>query len=367
MMRAALAIALFAGCHAPFPSPDPLPDGAVIAPSPPLAIVADRVSDRIELYRLAPSLERAAEWSVYTNPDYVPNEPFDLAVSPSRDSIYVVMGHSVGPGEGTLLKLRLSDGARLGEVMVGEQPSMLALSSDGSRAYVGLFRNLAHPSGPWTDRGGLAVVDTTSMRLIATVEVCAAPMGVVLDEANARAWVACLGDDELALVDLSGAPKLDRFVLLTDGNVPASQPAYLILDRTHAFVTAQGSGELWVLDRMSAQVVKRLPFGSDSFPQRLALSADGQLVFVNVDYANRIAAISTSALEELASVPLPGVNPQGIALSHDGSFALVTDESDLKTPGRLVRVTLENLLAGGAHFSGSAPSEIFPQALLLIE
>lgn len=366
MRGAALLLIAVAGCHAA-PVILGCPEGSGEVPSPPMAIVADNVSDRLELYTAGATVERVGCWSVHTNAAYQPNEPFDLKVSPARDTLYVVMGHSIGADSGTLLQLRLSDGARLGEVVVGTQPSTMALSSDGKRAYVALFRNLAAPSGPWTEAGAVAVVDTAAMQVVATVEVCAAPMGVALDEARGRLWVACLGDARLALVDVSGAPKLDRYVALSDGNGAGSQPAYVVLDGAHAFVTAQGSGELWIFDQASAGVVKRLPFGSEALPQRLALAADGKLVLVSVDYGHRLAAVSTSALEELASVTLPEVDPQGIALSRDGSYALVTDENDLKLPGRLVRVALGGLLAGGAHFSGSAPAEVYPQSVLLVE
>lgn len=355
-------------------SPDP---GAVAVPplpvdagltgdaSPrPLAILADRVTDRIELYSITPDLEAVAAISVDENPGFI-DEPFDLALSPARDVLYVVLGHAAGYQMGTLAKIRIADGARLGEVVLGEEPSMLALSSDGKRAYVSLFRNLAHPMGPWRDPGALVEVDTDKMQVIGQVEVCAAALGVALDEARSRAWVACAGaadENALAIVDVSSAPRLDRLLPVA----PAAGAAYLVLDERHAFLTAQSSGELFVFDRETLARAGHVSFGSDAFPQRMALMPDAKNLLVAVDGGQLIAEVSTEALIVVDRVATPGAHPQGIAVVPDGRYALFTDENDLVHPGRLVRVDLTGLGSGGAHVDAAAPALVFPQAIVIV-
>jgi DNA-binding beta-propeller fold protein YncE len=328
----------------------------------PLAIVGDRASDRLELYDAA-ALAPAGCLSVDENPTFI-DEPFDLALAPDGQTLYVVLGHADGYLRGTLLKLRLSDGARLGEVSLGEEPAMIALSSDGARAYVSLFRNLAHPSGPWSDPGALVVVDTATMQVVGSVDVCAAGLGVGLDEPRQRAWVACAGDGQLALVDVSGAPRLDRTLPLDDGaGGHAEQPAYLLLDGTRAWVSAQGSGDLWILDQGSAAFVKRIAFGSSAFPQRLAWLPDGTALLIALDGASQLGLVATQGLFIMDRVALDGVHPQGLAVARDGSYLLITDENDLVHPGRVARFER----GAAPRISAFAPTAVFPQAVLLIE
>jgi DNA-binding beta-propeller fold protein YncE len=357
-------LALFAlGCSTA-PPPVKLPacaDGGLEAR--PLALLGDRVSDRLEAYA-ADTLAPDGCVSVDFHPEYI-DEPFDLALSPDQKTLYVVMGHANGYSRGTLLKLRLSDGAKLAELTLGEEPSMIALSKDGSRAYVSLFRNLAHPRGPWTDPGALVVVDTGEMRLLSTTELCAAALGVALDEPRGRVWVACLGDDQVAAVDVGGTPRVFTMGPLLDGTTRGKGPAYVATDGARVYVTAQTSSDLWMLDPASGDVTARVAFESGAFPQRLA-RLPGDLLLVALDGAETLAAISTSGAFVADRVMLPGVHPQGIAVSPDGLTALVTDENDLMNPGRLARVRLDGLGMGGARLDGTAPAAVFPQAVIWI-
>jgi DNA-binding beta-propeller fold protein YncE len=368
------AIALLvaaAGCRGADPvvmvPPLPLDAGLVgDAGVRPIAVVGDRVSDRLELYSIDP-LSRVAALSVDDNPGWI-DEPFDLARSPDGASIYVVLGHGVAWTTGKLVRIRLADGVRTGEVALGEEPSMIALAADGKRAYVSLFKNLAHPQGPWSDAGALVAVDTEAMRVTGQVDVCAAALGVALDEAAGRVYAACAGAGAIAVVDVSGAaPRLASTLPLDDGSgSPGAQAAYLALDGANLYATAQGSGDLWIFDRATLALRRRIAFGSDAFPQRMALTADGSLLLVAIDASQRLAAVSTSALVVADTLALAGVHPQGLALSPDGRFALVTDENDLKNPGRLARVALAGLGAGGARLDATAPATVFPQAVIVV-
>ena len=149
------------------------------------------------------------------------------------------------------------------------------------------------------------------------------------------------------------------------GNL-GSQPAYLYLDGTHAFVTAQNSGDVWIFDQDTAAYVKRIGFGDSAFPQRMAGVPGYPLLLVAVDYLEQLVAIDTNALAVADTVPLTGVRAQGIAVTADAHYALVTDERNLKDQGRLVRVDLTGLGAGGAHLDGSAEAAVFPQAVIVL-
>lgn len=368
-----LGLGLTAGCGAKGYTPPPLPlDAGLVGETAarPLAVVADRGADRLEFYAIWPNpLGQVASLSLDDHPGFV-DEPFDLAVAPDGASLYVVLGHGDRWERGKLVRIRLADGVRTGEVSLGEEPSMVALSADGRRAYVTLFRNLAHPQGPWSDPGALVVVDTEAMIVQGQAELCAAPLGVALDEARGRVWVACAGSDELALVDVSApaAPRLDRLVALDDGRPGAGQqPAYVALSEHNAYVSAQGSGEVWTFDRESAVMKRRLALGSESFPQRLlVLYGDRALVALG-------GAQSVAVFEDRAglwgTISLPGRRPQGLARAD---FLVTTDEGDLSHPGRLVESHLCSLDIGPIgelctlDVSGEAPTSVFPQAVVVV-
>jgi hypothetical protein len=362
-----LAILVFAACSEPqrLPTPgcDPGTPGLGDATSRPLAVVGDRVSDRLELYSVDP-LTPAGCVGMDENAGFI-DEPFDLAAH--GDALYVVLGHAHGYDQGTLVKLHLPDGARLGEVTLGEEPSMIALSADGKRAWISLFRNLQNLAGPWVHPGAVVEVNTDSMTVTATSpDLCNAGLGIALDEARHKLWVACPGSDQLALVDVSGPPVLDHYIELDDNGMKGVQPAYVLLDGKHAFVTAQASDDLWIFDQESTALTKRLAFESGTFPQRMAAVPNSRAILVALDYSSALAAIDTEGLVVADRVPLIGVRAQGVAVTADSHWALVTDERDLMRPGHLARVDLTGLGVGGAHLDGTALAAVFPQAVIVL-
>lgn len=356
---------LLAGCPGTMEAPLSVDAGLVGDGAPrPLAIVAERASDRLEMFAVAPSLAAAAALSVDENPGAI-DEPLGMALAPDGESVYLVLGHTADYAVGKLQRIRLRDGARLGEVALGEEPSMIAIDAGGARGYVSLFRNLARPEGPWTAAGGLVVVDLAAMKVVGQVDVCAAALGLALDEARGRVWVACLGAegaDAVAIVDVTGpAPRVDRLLPLA----PNAGAAYVLLDGKSAFVTTQVSGELWIFDQASYARRAALPLGSGSFPQQMARTPDGAFVLVAVDGGQEIAAVATDGLLVVDRVPLRGYHPQGIAVTPDGRYALFTDEGDLKAPGRLGRIDLRGLGAGGARLEATVGTRVFPSAIVI--
>jgi hypothetical protein len=354
------ALLVMVACSAspppPTPGCDPGAPGLAQATSRPLAVVGDRVSDRLDLYTIDP-LMPAGCVGVDENHDFI-DEPFDLATS--GDALYVVLGHADSYSNGTLLKLHLPDGAKQAEIELGEEPSMIALTAGGTKAYVSLFRNLANLRGPWTQPGAVVEVDVANMKLLRTSpDLCNAALGIALDEARGKLWVACPGSDQLAIVDLASFT-VDR--MLDAG----SQPAYVVLDGQHAFVSAQNSGELWIFDQATAALAQRLAFDSGSFPQRLALVPNSRALLVALDYSSSLAAIDTQSLVVADRIPLGLLRPQGIAVTGDSRWALVTDEHDLMRPGQLLAVDLTGLGAGGGRLADEAPAAVFPQAVIIL-
>ena len=112
----------------------------------------------------------------------------------------------------SLSLLDLATGERLGQVRVDPNPGDIVLSQDGSRLVVSHFdlqRAIANPSNIEAARATLAVIDPEAVLLSGSaipkrLPICIAPHGVALSKPDgARAFVACYGEDALAVADLN--------------------------------------------------------------------------------------------------------------------------------------------------------------------
>ena len=102
------------------------------------------------------------------------SQPYGIAASPTGDAVYVVL-----EAPGRLLQLDPASGAVLASLDVGPSPRHVALSSDGSRAYVSRFITRPLPgedtAAVGTSSGGeplggeVVVVNTGSMSAVRTI------------------------------------------------------------------------------------------------------------------------------------------------------------------------------------------------------
>lgn len=137
---------------------------------------------------------------------------------------------------GVVQKLRLSDLRVVGEARVEPNPGDIVLSEDGRRLVITHFdltRATATGLEPEARRATLAVLDPETLTLTGSPEpvkipVCAAPHGLALSRpAGDQAFVACYGDDAVAVVDLRAPTKAPVRVPLGPAAQSApSAPAY---------------------------------------------------------------------------------------------------------------------------------------------
>jgi len=150
--------------------------------------------------------------------------PHHVVVSKASNAVYIGLSYptqDTGQGphaahgssvkSGYAQKLALSDLSILGQTRVGNNPGEIVVSADGKRvltSHFDLLRAVSNPSDIDAARATIAVIDTETMALVnspapKTITTCVAPHGMVLSEPDGKtAYVACYGEDSLAVVDV---------------------------------------------------------------------------------------------------------------------------------------------------------------------
>ena len=188
-------------------------------------------------------------------------------------------------------------------VAVGDEPARLALSPDGSRAYVTNFRS-----------GTLSVVDTATAEVVATVDVGAEPLGVVVSADGGRAYVAGSQADQLLLVDTVAARVIGSVGVY---DVPGG--VALSADGTRAYVANRYSGSVSVIDTIAQRHLGFVPVGER--PLEVGGPPDGGVVYVTKDEETTLAVIDT-ATESVTGIDL-GAGQAAMAFAPDGRRAYV--------------------------------------------
>ncbi len=297
-----------------YDAPDASPWRTVRAPVVPhlaggVAIVSELGSDSVSVLDLAGG-RTLATVPVGLTP-LAANGPHDLAVDAHARVFYTPLtfpppvlvpgphaahGSSVTPG---VLEKRSFDGfTLLGQVQVDANPGDVVASDDGSRVYVSHFdlaRAIAHPGDRPSQLSRVYVIDAATMRVLAAVPVCVAGHEMELSDDGRTVYLACYGDDALAVIDVSVVPPVP--VLVPIGSAVASaSPVYgpyataLSPDGSTVWVVAQppdsrgtGSGFVFAFDtatrRFDLTRTLTLHLGRPFFPD---FSDDGGTMFLPV-------------------------------------------------------------------------------------
>jgi len=204
-----------------------------------LGYVANRRADSVSVLDLD-AMTELGEVPVGRDPVDV-DGPRHAVADPAAGALYLVLSyplvadspHAVenngGPRDGYLLELALDDLRPLGSVRVAPSPTELVLSDD--RRLLAVTHQdtvLALKNTPDIDarRASLALVQPTSdmsdgAATLSLVPTCVAPAAVALSGDGTRAYVACTGEDTLAVVDTVGKAVTAR---IPAGALPANKP-----------------------------------------------------------------------------------------------------------------------------------------------
>lgn len=183
------------------------------------AYVSDNGSDTVSVLDL-PRHERVAQVPVGRDPVGI-DGPHHLAVDPTG-IVYVALqypaaaslpgphaAHASSRRNGWVLKLAADDLHVLGQVQVDPNPGEIVLSPDGSKLVVTHFdleAALKVSATPEEQKSSIVVIDTSSFgspgAVPRRIRTCRATHGASIARDGRTAYVACYGDDTLAVVDL---------------------------------------------------------------------------------------------------------------------------------------------------------------------
>ncbi|MBI1818454.1 MAG: YncE family protein [Deltaproteobacteria bacterium] len=245
--------------------------------------------------------------------------------------------------------------AVIASIPVGEGPTLLALSADGSRLYA-------------ASNSQFSVINTAGNAVIATISIDPYPAGLALTPDSARAFVTNLFAVKLTTVDLAinavDSP-IQLFASLTRGGFgrvsvsPDGTAAYVVNGANQAMAVVDtvtpdtaslmmdmqpvdvavapdgrtayvagcknfcATGTVEVLDTTSRLVTTSFAVGPK--PYRIVLSPDGKRAYTTNLGGPSVSVIDLATNQVTATVPVP-IEPTGLALSRDGARIYVASQ-----------------------------------------
>jgi YVTN family beta-propeller protein len=172
-------------------------------------------------------------------------------------------------------------------------PSGLAISPDGTRAYVTHFLDL-NPS--------LLIIDIPNRKILSTIPVpFVYPRNVFLTPDGTQAWVNYYQGTSITIIDLLSAT-VSRSI-----SFPAEVSKGIAFNPTgtKAFVAATPS-QVYVIDTASLKTLANITVGPD--PADIVSSTDGRLIFVNSAQLTPVWVIDAihNTLKAAPASPQPG-------------------------------------------------------------
>ncbi|MEM7247525.1 MAG: YncE family protein [Acidobacteriota bacterium] len=231
----------------------------------------------------------------------------------------------------------------------GVGPHEVAISPDGERAVVSNY-------GRRSPGSSLTILHVGEARVIRQVDLGHdRPHGLVFLEDGRHALSTAEGSEMLLKVDtLTG----DVVEALDTGGQVSHQVAWNAR-RSRAHVANIGTGDVSVVDPHVGALLQVLATGAGA--EGIAVTPDGEQVWVSNRSADTVSVVDTGTLDELAELP-SGDFPIRVAITPDGRHALVTAarSGDLWVHDVTRRQVLRriDLSAGDRSQPGQSPTPI---------
>jgi len=349
------------------------------------AFVSNNGSDTLSVLDL-PSGEVLATIPVGRDPVNI-DGPHHLALDPAG-TVFVALSYpapSLSPGphsahsssrrSGYVLRLAPDDLRVTGQARVDPNPGEIVVSEDGLRLVVSHFDlQLAINTKltPEQRRGTLAVTSPADFAAGMTLDpmripVCLAPHGVSLSKPDgARAYVACYGEDALAVVELTGTPSV---TLIPVGPAPSvGSPVYgpysAVLSPAGDRV-AIGNTEGRSTKLFDAQTKTMLPASilSQGAPYFAGWSLDGTKLYIPTQAPDALLVVDPTTGVEHASVYFSAEEcrrPHEATPDEAHGALYVVCEGDHLQPGNVLVLDLTSL-----QIKANIPVGLYPDRLVL--
>lgn len=270
----------------------------------------------------------------------------------SVQSVHVAAETGAVARPGYVQAFSLDDLRPLGEQRVEQSPAELSLSADGGLLAVTHYDTLRSITNKDLDkrRATLALIDPADSIVAGAaprfVSICVVPASIVLSADKSRAFVACTGEDSIAVVDTAAATVL--------GSVRAGD---LNVNKPYAMVGDPSGTRLAVSNQVAATVAL---FSATDSPELLSTTR----VSVGVPYF--VGWLSDDTL----AVPIQ--EPSSVAVIDAGTGTITKEisyaDSDCVNPGEVQRTASGRvfMVCESNHFAPGAVVELDPESLAVI-
>ena len=194
-------------------------------------------------------------------------------------------------------------------ITVGASPSALAINPTGTRLYVSNFGSTT-----------VSVVNTATNLEITKVTVGSQPSGLAVSADGTRLYALSRANDTVTAINTATNQVVGSPVVVGD-----SPRNVVIGPSSQLYVTNYTSGTVTVLNTTTAApvFVKTLTVGTQ--PEGIAMSKDGSLVYV-ANGMDTVSVISTATNTVGSTVPIGGTGASGAhAIAVSGNTMYVTD------------------------------------------
>jgi DNA-binding beta-propeller fold protein YncE len=281
--------------------------------------------------------------------------------------------HGSSPRDGFVQKLALEDLRPLGEVRVRPNPGDIVLSADRKRLVVSHYDlALALDTKKTVEerRASLAVVDAGAILPEGSppptfITTCVLPHGVALSTDARFAYVACYGEDAVAVVDLDApdtAPELVPLGGSLSGGSPLLGPYTAVLSPSGKRIAVGNteSKDVRLFDpvrrTVSATVLPTL-----GAPQFAAWSPDETRLLVPVQGPDGVTVLDVGSGKVVSSRSFDVQScrlPHEVVLSPDALTAYVVCEGDHEKPSHVLALDAATLETKASYSVGVYPDRL---------
>jgi YVTN family beta-propeller protein len=251
----------------------------------------------------------------------VGQNPVAVAVSPTRNEIYVVNSGSAG-GQGSVSVLNAENNSVAGTIAVHRAPVSIEIDPAGELAYVA--NSVSNT---------ISVLDLKARREIAAIGAGEEPVAVRIAPDGKTLAVANRKAGSVSLIDPAS-----RKVRAVFEGCPGASDAVIVPDSTKVFVACSAGHQIMAIALARAEAHPAAPAQSiaaqpdrlealldvGQAPVHLALKPDGGEVFVSNSLANSISEVYATT-DEVGGATLIGDDPVRGLVSSDNSLLYVAN------------------------------------------
>ncbi|MEZ4309166.1 MAG: YncE family protein [Polyangiaceae bacterium] len=285
--------------------------------------------------------------------------------------------HGGSQRSGYAQKLDGADLRVMGQTRVDTNPGEIVLSADGKRlvtSHFDLARALQNPGDIDAARATIALLDPATMALHGSpaatrIPTCVAPHGMVLSRPDgARAYVACYGEDSIAVVDLDSQTVQDRVPVgpNAEGFGDPVYGPYSVIESPSGELLAIGdtvSKDVRFLDTTTLEMRPDLALSTLGSPYFPGFTADGSRILVPTQGPDAVILFDMTTQTELVHRDFAGdecIFPHVAVQLEDATFVLVC-EGDHESPGKLLWLDPDTL-----ETKQSATVGVYPDAIAVV-